>query len=112
MAEISVKVNSKIDYVNKELDLRGWLALNAIGLTAERYASELCPVDTSNLRDSLTYVVNEAQKNVAIGTNVEYGKYVEFCNYKHTNGQSHFLRDALQNHLGEYEALVKNFLET
>ena len=34
-------------------------ALEKIGMTAEKYAKRLCPVDTGNLRNSITHRVNE-----------------------------------------------------
>lgn len=53
--------------------LRG---LEKIGLVAEGYAKKLCPVDTGNLRNSITHVVDEGGDAVYIGTNSEYGAYV------------------------------------
>lgn len=47
-------------------------ALEKIGLTAEGYAKRLCPVDTGNLRNSITHQVDEAKQAVYIGTNNEY----------------------------------------
>ena len=34
-------------------------ALEKCGLTAEGYAKKLCPVDTGNLRNSITHTVDE-----------------------------------------------------
>lgn len=53
--------------------LRG---LEKCGLVAEGYAKKLCPVDTGNLRNSITHVVDEGGDAVYIGTNSEYGAYV------------------------------------
>lgn len=53
--------------------LRG---LEKCGLVAERYAKKMCPVDTGNLRNSITHVVDEGGDAVYIGTNSEYGAYV------------------------------------
>lgn len=50
-------------------------ALERIGMHAEGYAKDLCPVDTGNLRNSITHITDD--KAAYIGTNVEYGKYVE-----------------------------------
>ena len=52
-------------------------ALEEIGLVAEGYAKRACPVDTGRLRNSITHVVDGGEKSVYIGTDVEYGKYVE-----------------------------------
>ncbi len=54
--------------------LRG---LEKIGLVAEGYAKKLCPVDTGNLRNSITYVVDEQEPVAIIGTDNEYAAYVE-----------------------------------
>lgn len=47
-------------------------ALTAIGLTAESYAKQECPVDTGRLRNSITHAVESGEKAVYIGSNVEY----------------------------------------
>ena len=50
-------------------------ALERCGMQAEGYAKEMTPVDTGNLRNSITHKVVE---NVAyIGTDVEYAIYIE-----------------------------------
>ena len=36
-------------------------ALEKCGLTAEGYAKKLCPVDTGNLRNSITHTVDEEE---------------------------------------------------
>lgn len=50
-------------------------ALEAIGLQAEGYAKAKCPVDTGNLRNSITHQ-REGEETEVIGTNVEYAAYV------------------------------------
>lgn len=47
-------------------------ALTAIGLTAESYAKQECPVDTGRLRNSITHAVEAGEQAVYIGSNVEY----------------------------------------
>lgn len=47
-------------------------ALTAIGLTAESYAKQECPVDTGRLRNSITHAVETGEQAVYIGSNVEY----------------------------------------
>lgn len=49
-------------------------SLEIIGLTAERYAKELAPVDTGRLRNSITHEVDA--KDVYIGSNVEYAPHL------------------------------------
>lgn len=50
--------------------------LETCGIVAEGYAKKLCPVDTGNLRNSITHMVDEGGDAVYIGTNSEYGAYV------------------------------------
>ena len=64
-AEVSAEIKAAL--------LRG---LEKCGLVAEGYAKKLCPVDTGNLRNSITHVVDEGGDAVYIGTNSEYGAYV------------------------------------
>lgn len=52
-------------------------ALEKCGLTAEGYAKNLCPVDTGNLRNSITHQVDEDEPAAYIGTDAEYAAYVE-----------------------------------
>lgn len=54
--------------------LRG---LEKIGLVAEGYAKKLCPVDTGNLRNSITHVVDDQEPAAIIGTDNKYAAYVE-----------------------------------
>ena len=56
------------------------------GMVAEGYAKKLCPVDTGRLRNSITFNVDESESSVSIGTNVEYGPYVELGTGKYTDG--------------------------
>lgn len=52
--------------------------LEVAGQFVEDSASLLCPVDTGNLRGSITHKVDEIDLSVRIGTNVEYAPYIEF----------------------------------
>ena len=42
------------------------VALEKIGLLAENYAAKKCPVDTGNLRGSITYEVDTADNAVSV----------------------------------------------
>lgn len=83
-------------------------ALEAIGLTAEGYAKELCPVDTGRLRNSISHAVEGDA--VYIGTNVEYAPYVELGTSRMRARP--FLGPAAENHGQKYkelfEAAMKN----
>lgn len=61
-------------------------ALERCGSHAEGYAKDLAPVDTGNLRNSITHQVDEAESAVYIGTNVGYAPYVELGTGKYAEG--------------------------
>ncbi len=67
--------------------------LELVGAHVEGEAKTRCPVDTGNLRQSITHKVNDAEASVRIGTNVEYAAHVEFGTIK-MNTQP-YLRPAL-----------------
>ena len=84
-------------------------ALEKCGLTAEGYAKKLCPVDTGNLRNSITHEVNESEQAAYIGTAVEYAPYVCLGTI-HTKAQP-FLKPAVADHKEQYREIIKNELE-
>lgn len=109
-------------------------AMERIGLKGEGYAIDLVPVDTGNLRNSITHKVDDAEKAVYIGTNNEYAAYVELGtgihaetggrptpwvyqdekgNWHHTRGQEPqpYLRPAAKDHMGTYSNILKDELE-
>ena len=59
-------------------------ALEKCGLTAEGYAKKATPVDTGNLRNSISHKVQK--DTMYVGTNVEYAPYVEFGTGKYYPG--------------------------
>lgn len=80
-------------------------ALEKIGLTAEGYAKKACPVDTGRLRNSITHQL-DGDKAVYIGTNVEYGPYVELGTS--TRDPKPFLRPAAEDHYNTYRQILKS----
>ena len=82
-------------------------ALEMCGLKAEGYAKMICPVDTGNLRNSITHTPGE-DKSEYIGTNVEYGPYVELGTSR-TKAQP-YLRPAVQDHTDVYARIMKQCL--
>lgn len=108
-------------------------ALETIGRVAERYAKELCPTDTSRLKNSISHETDD--DTVYVGTNVEYAPYVEFGtgkfaeggggrptpwsyqddkgNWHTTNGMKPqpYLKPAIENHLDEYKQYLKDELQ-
>lgn len=108
-------------------------ALETIGRVAERYAKEICPTDTSRLKNSISHETDD--DTVYVGTNVEYAPYVEFGtgkfaeggggrptpwsyqddkgNWHTTNGMKPqpYLKPAIENHLDEYKQYLKDELQ-
>lgn len=83
-------------------------ALEKIGLMAEGYAKKKCPVDTGNLRNSITHQVDGDA--VYIGTNVEYAPYVELGTSRQK--AQPFLRPAASEHGAQYRQVLKNALSS
>ena len=83
--------------------LRG---LETCGLVAEGYAKKLAPVDTGNLRNSITHEVDDGESAVYIGTNVEYAPYQELGTI-HIKAQP-FLKPAAADHANEFRKIFEN----
>lgn len=77
--------------------------LEAVGLTAEGYAKRATPVDTGNLRNSITHTHDG--KDAYIGTNVEYAPYVELGTSKMSARP--YLKPAATEHGEEYRRLLE-----
>lgn len=133
--KIDVKFqNNKEAYVNA-LNAQLKKALTQVALQAQKFAREECPVDYGTLRSSISFDVDETRKEAIIGSNVEYAPYVEFgtgiyskegngrktaWRYEDAAGEWHttngmkpqpYLAPAIENHIEEYEQIVKNELE-
>ena len=124
----SKEVSEKI----KKALLRG---LETCGLVAEGYAKKLAPVDTGNLRNSITHMVDEQEPAAIIGTDSEYGAYVELGtgiyaeggggrptpwvyqdakgNWHYTRGNKAqpFLKPAAADHAGQYRDILESELK-
>ena len=133
MAEVTL--TSNLDFVIKELNNQVKVAAEIIGGMAESYAKKLCPVDTGNLRNSITHTTEDNGATIVIGTAVTYAPYVELgtgvhaeegkgrktpWSYKDADGKWHttsgmkpqpFLRPAFENHKDEYKRVLKETLE-
>ena len=108
-------------------------ALEKCGLTAEGYAKKLCPVDTGNLRNSITHTVDEEEPAAYIGSNTEYAAYVELGtgkyvsggrptpwvyqdekgNWHRTHGQKAqpYLKPAVSDHANTYRKIIEDELK-
>lgn len=107
-----VKVDDHTAEVLAALKEKMALALASIGQEAEGYAKDECPVDTGRLRNSIANKVVKDENAVYIGTNVEYGVYVEYGDMKHNTGKKHFLRDAAANHGDHYREIAEAVLKS
>lgn len=103
-------------------------ALESCGLVAEGYAKKATPVDTGNLRNSVSHKVTKDA--VYIGTNTEYAPYVEFGTgkyypggrpdswvYQDDKGNWHktegakaqpFLKPAVADHAQQYHKIIES----
>ena len=108
-------------------------ALERCGEQAEGYAKDLVPVDTGNLRNSISHKVDDGEPAVYIGSNTSYAPYVELATgiyaeggrptpwvYQDENGNWHwtrgnkaqpFLKPAVADHAKEYQSIIKTELE-
>lgn len=83
---MTVKFTDNSGQVKAEMQAAVLRALEKCGLTAEGYAKKLCPVDTGNLRNSISHTVDEGDTTAYIGTNAEYAPYVELGTGKYAEG--------------------------
>jgi len=72
--------------------------LNTAAVLVEGEATTLCPVDTGNLKGSLTHLVSDTE--ALVGTNVEYAPYVE--------PRKPFLRPALDNNRANVNRVMRD----
>lgn len=125
--------SDNIKLVQKATEQQILKALEECGMTAERYAKENLTdngsVNTGNLRNSMTYQTKK--REVLIGSAVEYAPYVELGTgiyaesgggrqtpwvYVDENGVGHYthgskpkpyLRPAINDHIDEYNEIIK-----
>ena len=130
---MSVEIQDNSREISAEIKAALLRGLEKAGLVAEGYAKKLCPVDTGNLRNSITHVVDESEPAVIIGTDSEYGAYVELGTGKYADGgrptpwvyqdakgnwhytrgnkAQPFLKPALADHAQQYRDILVNELK-
>lgn len=108
-------------------------ALEECGLVAEGYAKKLAPVDTGNLRNSISHKVDPEEPAVYVGTNNLYAAYQEFGTgiyteggrdtpwvYQDEKGNWHwtrgnkaqpFLKPAVADHARQYRQIIEQELK-
>lgn len=106
---VEVQENN-VEQVEAAMDKAIAKALTMIGLKAEGNAKAICPVDTGRLRNSITNAIDTEANAVYIGTNVEYGPYVELGTSR--RNPHPYLRPAAADHADEYRAILKGCLES
>ncbi len=104
-----VEFRDNADEVLHLLDTAIGRALFDIGVTAQGYTKDNTPVRTGNLRDSWAVQIHQNENYLLIGTDIEYGKYVE--NGSRTNKAQHMLQKAVSEHTDEYKRLAKEALD-
>ena len=132
---MSIEITDNSKEVSAAIEAAILRGLEKAGLVAEGYAKKLCPVDTGLLRNSITHVVDESEPAVIIGTDSEYGAYVELGtgtyaeggggrptpwvyqdakgNWHYTRGNKAqpFLKPALADHAQQYRDILVNELK-
>ena len=103
--EIEVNNIEEIKRIAREnLEVACELVAQAAETNAVFEITALGAVDTGNLRRSIEHGV-EGNDTAYVGTNVEYGKYVEYGTSRMKPRP--FLKQALTNHLDEYKKLIE-----
>lgn len=130
---MKVEFTSHVPEVKAAFEAACLRAMERCGLQGEGYAKDLCPVDTGNLRNSITHKVDPDEPSVYIGTNNEYAAYVELGTgiyyeggrqdpwvyqdeegrWHRTNGQEAqpYLKPAVADHTQTYRNIIKDALE-
>ena len=106
MSDVNIRITDNSGLVGEEFQQACERALTRIGLQAEMYAKRECPVDTGNLRNSITNAVDD--KSAYVGTNVEYAPYVELGTSR-AKAQP-FIKPAATEHSDVYKRIVQDEL--
>jgi len=84
-SDFNITLNDNSSAILTQLNMAKAQTLEQCGLMAEGFAKDLCPVDTGNLRNSITHTVDG--NTMTVGTATEYSTYVEMGTGKYaTNG--------------------------
>lgn len=133
---MQIEITDNSGLVREEFQAACLRALEKCGLTGEGYAKLLCPVDTGNLRNSITHQVDESEPAVYIGVPqgpTSYGIYVELGTGKYypggrptpwvyqdekgnwhlTHGQraQPYLKPAVADHVAQYRGIIEGELK-
>lgn len=126
---MNIEIIDNSGLAKEEMQAACLRALERCGLQAEGYAKNLCPVDTGNLRNSITHQVDSGGPAAYIGSNMEYAPHVELGTGKYypggrqapwvyqdekgswhmTNGQraQPYLKPAVAGHVQAYRGIIE-----
>ena len=129
---MKIEITDNSGLAREEFQAACLRALEKCGLTVEAYAKLLCPVDTGNLRNSITHQVQPSEPAVYIGSASEYAPHVELGTgkyypggrqtpwvYQDANGQWHlthgqraqpYLKPAVADHVAQYRWIIEGEL--
>jgi len=93
-------------YITKQ-EQKANKALDVVGEVIKSEAKIRVPVDTGNLRGSIT--TDREHLAVGIGTNVEYAPFIELGTEKSPDGQP-FLRPALDDNVEKIQKLFTRLM--
>ena len=105
---MEIKYTDNVDEILAAMDDAVAVALEKCGMLAEGYAKKLCPVDTGNLRNSISHSVDTGGRCAYVGTNVEYAPYVEYGTYKQK--AQPYIKPAVADHGDTYESVIESTL--
>ncbi len=130
---VRIEITDNSGLVKEEMLSAALRALEKCGLIAEDHAKRLCPVDTGNLRNSITHQVDSGDLAVYIGTNSEYAAFVELGTgkyypggrqtswaYQDAHGNWHlthgqraqpYLKPAVADHAQQYKGIIAEELK-
>ena len=106
---MSIEIHDNSEEIANDIKSALLRGLETCGLVAEGYAKKLAPVDTGNLRNSITHEVDDVEPSAYIGTNVEYAPYVCLGTI-HMKAQP-FLKPAVADHANKYRKIIEDELK-
>lgn len=122
MTNVSFKVEfDNTDAIKKLTDDAIYNALQIVGDKAADHAAALAPVQTGNLKNSITAEVHPTEKEVWVGTDVEYAASVEFGHHQEVGRYvpalgkrlvndfvppKPYFRPAMENNIDEYKNIL------
>lgn len=133
MTSVQISISDNTSLAIEQVHIACVRALEKCGLTAEGYAKNLCPTDTSTLKNSITHQVDISELSCRIGSNSEYSAYVELGtgiyypggrqtpwvyqdekgNWHLTHGQraQPYLKPAVAEYVPQYKGIIESELE-